>query len=130
MLFVWLFAMAASWANACVLRPENLSDHHVRGGLVAPHGSSPEAAADADGTHESDLSLQACASLCETEQSIVTKAQPAKADGAAELSALVAQVFAWWPAFTPGHAEVRWRPLAAAPPPGPPVVIAFLRLTI
>lgn len=130
MLFVWLFAVAVSWANACILKPESSSDHHARGGFVAPHGSSDEAAAGANGTHEPDSALQACASFCETEQNIVTKAQSAKTDGAAELPALVAQVFACWPAFTPGRAEVRWRPLVAPPPPGPPVAIAFLRLTI
>lgn len=130
MLFVWLFAVAASWANACILQPESSSDHHARRGFVVPHGSSDEAVAGANGTHKPDSALQACSSFCETEQSIVTKAQSAKADGTAELPALVAQVFACWPAFTPGRAEVRWRPLAAPPPPGPPVVIAFLRLTV
>jgi hypothetical protein len=130
MLFVWLFAVAASWANACILQPDSPSDHHARGGFVVPHGSSDEAAAGANGTHEPDPALQACSSFCETEQSIVTKAQSVKADVAAEQLALVAQVFACWPAFTPGQAEVRWRPLAAPPPPGPPVAIAFLRLTI
>ena len=130
MLFVWLFAVAASWANACILQPESPSDHHARSVLVVPHGSSHEAAADANGAHAPDPVLQACASFCETEQNIVTKAKSTKADGAAELSALVAHVVACWPAFTPDRAEVRWRPLAAPPPPGPPVVIAFLRLTI
>lgn len=129
MLFVWLFAVAASWAHACILQAERPSDRHGRGDFVASHGSSHEAAG-AKGTHEPDAALQACASFCETEQNIVTKAQSAKTDGAADLPALVAQVFAWWPAFTPGRAEVRWRPLAAPPPPGPPVAIAFLRLTI
>lgn len=130
MLFVWLFAVAASWANACILQPESPGDHHARGGFVVPHGSSDEATAGANGTHEPEPALQACSSFCETEQNIVTKAQSAKADGAAEQPALVARVFACWPGFTPGRAEVRWRPLAAPTPPGPPVAIAFLRLTI
>jgi len=130
MLFVWLFAVATSWAHACVLQPERPSDHHARGDFVTPHGLSHEAAADGNGTLETDPALQACASFCDTEQNIVTKAQSTKTDGAAELPALVAQVFVCWPAFTPGRAEVRWRPLAAPPPPGPPVAIAFLRLTI
>jgi hypothetical protein len=130
MLFVWLFAVAASWANACILLPESSSDHHARGGFIVPHGSSDEDTAGASGPHEADPVLQACASFCETEQNIVTKAQSAKADGAAEQAALVARVFACWPAFMPGQAEVRWRALAAPPPPGPPVAIAFLRLTI
>lgn len=130
MLFVWLFAVAASWANACILQPESPGDHHGRSGFVAPHGSSHEAAADAPGTHDPGPAAQACASFCETEQNIVAKAQSSKADGAAEQSALVAQVVACWPAFVPGRAEVRSHRLAAPPPSGPPVVIAFLRLTI
>ena len=130
MLFVWLFAVVASWANACILKPESSVDHHQRSGLVAPHGAVHEAAADASAAQEPDPAQQACASFCDTEQSIVTKARTAKGDGAAEPPALVAQVFASWPAFTPGRTALRWRPLAAPPPPGPPVAIAFLRLTI
>lgn len=130
MLFVWLFAVVASWANACILQSESSSGHHARRGFVVPHGSSHEAAAGANGTHEPDPALRACSSFCETERNIVTKAQSAKADGAAEQPALGAQVFACWPAFTPGRTEVLWRPLATPPPPGPSVAIAFLRLTI
>jgi hypothetical protein len=135
MLFVWLFAVVASWAHACILQPERSREHHVRSGLVAPPGLSHDANVDAGGSHLPDSHLpdpaqQACASFCDTEQSIVTKAQPAKGDGCAEPSALVALDVACWPAFTRGRAEVRWRPLAAPPPPGPPVAIAFLRLTI
>jgi hypothetical protein len=130
MLFVWLFAVAASWANACILLPASPGDHHAPSAFLAPQGSIHEAAADASGTHAPDPAMQACASFCGTEQNIVTKAQSTKADGTAEPSALVAQVLARWPAFTPARAEVRWRPLAAAPPLGPAVVIAFLRLTI
>lgn len=130
MLFVWLFAVAASWANACILQPESPGDHHARSGFVAPHDSSHQAVGDANAAHEPDPAEQACASFCEIEQKLVTKAQSTKADGAAEQSALVAQVVACRPAFTPGRTEVRWRPRAAPPPPGPPVVIAFLRLTI
>lgn len=130
MLFVWLFAVVASWANACILQPESWSGHHARGDFVVPHDSTHEAVAGANGTHEPDPALQACSSFCEAEQNIVTKAQSAKADGAAEQPALVAQVFACWPAFMHGRAEVLWRPLATPPAPGPSVVIAFLRLTI
>lgn len=131
MLFVWLFAVVASWANACILQPERSRDHRDRSAVVAPPaGPSPDVAADARGTHESDPARQACASFCETEQSIVTKTQPGKGDGCLESSALVPLDVACWSAFTPGHAEVRWRPLAAPPPPGPPVAIAFLRLTL
>jgi hypothetical protein len=131
MLFAWLFALSASWANACVLQPGFSGDHHELGRVVAPHGGpTHEINAGADESHESDPALQACVSFCDTEQNIVTKAQPTKGDGSAEPSTVVVQVVASWPAFAPGHAEFRWRPLAAPSPPGPPVAIAFLRLTI
>ncbi len=131
MLFVWLFALAASWANACLLQPERPSDHPQPSGLVAAHGTGHEAAVGAgSGTHETAPDQQACASFCDTEQTIVTQAQPAKGDGVAEQSALVAHVVSHWLAFAPERPEVRWRPLAAPPPPGPPVAIAFLRLTL
>lgn len=132
MLFVWLFAVAASWAHACILQPEPSSEHQARGGLASPNSSSHDAASDAHGEHDPDLALQACASFCDTEQNIVTKAQSAKADSALEQSALAVPVFACSrPAFTDGPAEVHWRSLAAAaPPPGKPAAIAFLRLTI
>lgn len=130
MLFVWLFALVASWANACILQPGRSGDHHEPSGLVAPRAVGHEAAAGAIASHEPDAAQQACASFCDTEQSIVTKAQGAKADGVAEPSAAVAQVVAAWSAFTPGRAGARWRPLATPPPPRPPVAIAFLRLTL
>lgn len=130
MLLVWLFAVVASWANACILQPESSRDHHARSGVVAARATGHEAAADASGSHEPDPAQQACASFCDTEQSLVTKAQTAKGEGASEPSAPVAQVVASWPAVVLARAELRWRPLAAPPPPGPPVVIAFLRLTI
>lgn len=128
MLFVWLFVVAASSAHACMVQPGGPIDHHARGVVVVSLDSGHEA--DANGTHGPDLALQACASFCETGQNTVTKVESTKADDAGELPGLVAQVFVCWPAFTPGWTEVRWRPLAAPPPPGPPVVIAFLRLTI
>jgi hypothetical protein len=130
MLFVWLFAVAASWANACILQPEGSGEHPVRNGLTVLHDPGHAHDAGAGEPHESDPALQACVNFCDTGQSIVAKAQPAKGDSSADPSALFVQVVATWPAFTPGEAEVRWHPPAAPPPPGPPVAIAFLRLTL
>lgn len=130
MLVAWLFAVAASLANACILQPERSGDHDERSGLVMPHGPGHGSGTGAGGSHDSDPALQVCVSFCDAEQNIVTKVQPAKGDSSHEPSSGAGQVVANWPAFTPGHAEIRWRPLAAPPPPGPPVAIAFLRLTI
>lgn len=132
MLFIWLFALIASWANACMLQPSGPAayEHHQRGSLAADHGSFHERAVDASGEPETDPAQEACASFCDTGQSVVAKAQPAKGESSADPSAIVARGFACWPAFTPGQAEVGWHPPAAPTPPGPPVAIAFLRLTL
>lgn len=72
---------------------------------------------------------QPCAIVCETEQSVVAKAKTVKADGNADAGMPLVGGREAWPAFTPGRIAPRWRPLAAPPPPGPPVSIVFLRLT-
>lgn len=132
MLFVWLFATAMSWANACLLQPATataaLPEHHQRIDVRGHGGADHHAAAEAGATDEPDPARQACASFCETEQSIVAKTQPSKGDGGADVGVPLPAVREGWPAFTPGRTGPRWRPLAAAPP-GPPVAIAFLRLT-
>lgn len=134
MLFVWLFATVASWAHACLLQPSAATaaptEHHPRIGARAHGGADHDAAAEAGATDEPDPARQACASFCETEQSIVAKAQPSKGDGGADAAVPLPAVHEGWPAFTPGRTEPRWRPLAAPPPPGPPVAIAFLRLAL
>ncbi|MDP3136871.1 MAG: hypothetical protein Q8N17_11145 [Burkholderiaceae bacterium] len=134
MLFVWLFAVVASWANACVLEPRGSAKssrvHGERNDPPAQRESAHEGAAGTRGELPGDAALQACASFCDTGQNIVAKAQPGKSDGIAEQVALVAVVSAGWPAFTPRRADAHWRPIAAPPPPRLPVFIAFLRLTI
>jgi hypothetical protein len=133
MLWVWLFALVASWANACILQPSGVATdargHPARSHPAAQHVSVHEGTGNASGPHQPDPAQEACASFCDTERSIVAKVQPAKGDGAADPLALVAPLIAPWPTAAPGRAHARWRPLTAPPPPGPPLVIAFLRLT-
>lgn len=133
LLWVWLFATVASWAHACLLRPRAataaLPEHHQPIDARTHGGAGHGAAAEAGATDESDPGRQACASFCETEGSIVAKAQPSKGDGGADAGVPLPGVRESRAAFTPGRTGPRWRPLAAAPPPGPPVAIAFLRLT-
>jgi hypothetical protein len=130
MLLGWLFALAASWANACVPQPERSGHHPQRSGFVAPQGAGHEAAAGAGGVLQLDPAQLACASFCDTDLTIATKGQTAKGDGASQPMQWVASVNASWLVFMPARAEVRWRPRAASLPPGPPVAIAFLRLTL
>lgn len=134
MLLIWLFATFASWANACLVQPSaatvHAREHHQRPGTSVHTGGDPHAAVPAGGTDEPDPARQACASFCESEKSVVAKAQPSKGDAGADPAVPLPAVYEGWPAFTPGRTEPRWRPLAAPPPPGPPVAIAFLRLTL
>lgn len=132
MLFFWLFATFASWANACLVQPsaaaEGRSEHHLRidaGADVRAHHGPTETGAEDD----RDAGLQSCISFCELEQSIVAKAQPTKADGNADFGMPPPAGLGSWPAQAPDRAEPRWRPRAAPPRPGVPVTIAFLRLT-
>jgi len=132
MLFLWLFATFASWANACLVQApaaaEGQAEHHLRidaGADVLAH----HAATDAAGADDHDAAMQSCISFCELEQSIVAKAQPTKADAGAD-PGMPPPGLGSWPTQTPDRVEPRWRPRAAPPPPGLPVSIAFLRLTL
>jgi hypothetical protein len=133
MLFVWLSAVFVSWANACLVQPSAASadarSQHVQTGVEAGHGVAHDAAG-AGRAPGSDPTQQVCASFCETEQRIVAKAQPSKSDAGADAVVLPLAAVDGWPALVSGRAEPRWRPLAAPLPPGPPVAIAFLRLTL
>jgi hypothetical protein len=133
LLFVWLFAVFASWANACLVRPvvqaaraggqhglAHAASSHADAHLPAAHGAS----------HDPDPAQEVCADFCDTGQSVVANPQPSKGDGTAEPVLFPPPTHAAWPAFSAGPHDRPWRPLAAPPPPGLPVAIAFLRLTL
>ena len=124
MLLVWLFAIVASWANACVLEPRSgrahpAADHAEVLAMGTGHASS-------DDDH-GDPGRTACLDLCDDEQSTIPKA------GTVSVPDLVATPMiasAQWSLAVIGATSPRERPLAAAPPPERPVAIRFLRLTI
>ena len=130
MLFVWLFAAFASWANACLVQPADRAatarGHHAPAGAGA---LAPHVPAEAGAAQGSDPAQEVCAEVCAGGQSLVATPQSAKGEGAADATLWPATAVVAWPAFTAGRSVPRWRPLAAPPPPGPSVVIAFLRLT-
>lgn len=134
MLLAWCFAIAAGWANACLLRaqepashvhgaghaPANgaalLADTHVEGGAaIAAHEDGPEGADDL------------CLSFCEQEQGTIPKLKAVSFDDFGVEPALLP--WAPWPAPPGGHLSCG-RSRAWPPPPGPPVAIRFLRLTL
>lgn len=133
LLFVWLFAVFASWANACLVRPvvqaASAGGHHGLAHAGARHAEAPLPAADG-AAHDPDPAQEVCADFCDTGQSVVENRQPSKGEGAADPVLLPPLAHAAWPVFSAGPLDRPWRPLAAPPPPGLPVVIAFLRLTL
>lgn len=125
-LFAWLFAVMASLANACVLSGDERSQ-----GLEYPHSTGVDSHArqlsHAGEHHGSSPAEEACKGFCDLEQSAVLKAP---SSGALDLATPpLSKIDIWSTLPTPASVRVA---LAAygEPPPGPPVAIRFLRLTI
>ena len=129
MLFVWLFAIAAGWANACLVQARPASHGHEG----APGSSGRlallvSAAGDAT-VHPGDhgAAADACLSFCDSEQGAIPKLKlPVLEDPDVEHAAPAWMALAWSVERRPARAG---RP-AAQPPPDPPVAIRFLRLTL
>ena len=134
MLVAWLLATLASWANACLVQPSaeagSTRGHPERVSAYDHPGADHHAAAQTRAPSESDPARQVCASFCDMEQNIVAKGQPSKGDGAADAALAPPVAFTAWPSLTLRRTEPRWRLRAEPPPPGLPVAIAFLRLTL
>lgn len=129
MLFVWLFALLVAWTNACVSQP--LSPFTHAWGHHDPAGFEANVAADADGTHGSELIQHVCAVFCDTDQRLASKAVASDDDGNADFAIVGAAAFdGWWSLVTEPAEPHHWQPSAALLPPGPSVAIAFLRLTL
>lgn len=133
LLLVWLFAVVVSWANACLVRPVAQAGpaggHHGLAHAGASHADAHLRAAD--GTpHDPDPAQEICSDFCDTGQSVVANPQPSKGEGAAAPVLVPPLAHAAWPVFSAGPLDRPWHPLAAPPPPGPPVALAFMRLTL
>ena len=119
MAFVWLFGFAVAFANACSL-------HHAPAAAPSMLHDDCAHAAGLDGAEDTDACQPACKGLCENGQNAVAKTKSVDVSSAAQLVAM------------PGASSVHpasgaaqpWCAIAPLPPPGPPVAILFLRLTI
>lgn len=133
MLVVWCFALASSWANACLLQDRaslHEAVHHDTARLLAPQAGEspvPAHAHGAPGHDDADGPRAICQSVCDDEQATLPKVvAPAMPDlGPPGLVPAEPWSFCAAEAQFPGGC-----PQAAAPPPEAPVVIRFLRLTI
>lgn len=111
LLAAWLFAMGTGWVNACVLQ-ERPAVLHV-----------PEAAEQ----HDPADAAAGCLHFCDDADSAVPKSQPPGADaGDLPLPPAMPSLSGWISdslALPQPRAAAEW-------PPGPPLVLRFLRLTL
>ncbi len=124
MLFVWLFAIVASWANACMLESGGESARGTPAHAAALSAGNAYTHGD---SHPEDPGRMACLDLCDEEQNTIPKYGTSEVSG--QMAAAMIESPFWSRAiFESGFP--RQRPLAAAPPPQRPVYIRFLRLAI
>jgi hypothetical protein len=126
MLVVWLFALVAGWANACLLQSRSqlppIAHEHpaitaaTTGPSVDHHGNAGEAAGKS-----------ACLHLCDDNQCTIPKYDT---PAAADLVAAPMLASTLWSFSVVDTPLPRAQSLAAALPPERPVAIRFLRLTI
>lgn len=128
LLWVWLFGLAAGWANACVVQAR-----------AAAHGHEPahestgvwpgQAALSFPATphHPTDAALEACLSFCDSGQDAIAKP---KLPGPVDVEASVAAAVGAWVSRSLAPSDAHTRALAPPAPPGPPLAIRFLRLTL
>lgn len=132
MLAVWLFALASSWVNACVLESRSGLHHdgHLGSALEVLHADAgvPVAAADEGlADHDGHGPRALCQSVCDDEQTTLPKVVAPAVPDLGPPGIVPTEPWSFCAAqaqFSSGC------PKAAAPPPEAPVAIRFLRLTI
>ena len=138
MLMAWLFALVAGVVNACVLQVK-VTDHHQghqpmhsASTVIETHAHPPvlpqiglPAPAD-DPSSNADSGKAQCKSLCDSEAAAAAAKQQGQA--ATDLAQGPEHVLAFTP-YLPLLATAK-QSFDDRPPPGAPMVIRFLRLTI
>ena len=139
-LVVWVFALMAAVANACLLQVKEPGDHHWQAPSQASAGKVIESHAflaethhdEALGTHaeasvDADASKEPCKNFCDAETS--TTAAKQEAHDAVALGYASLHVGACAPYLAP--VAVAKQSFDDRPPPhSSPIAIRFLRLTI
>lgn len=149
MLAVWLFALLAGVVNACVLQVKVPAHHQGQvpmfsaNTVIEPHAhlsvlpqstalvpadvTSSDAGADANADAGADSGKAQCKSVCDVEASTAAaKQQGHDATDLAQASMPVLVAVPYLPLLATAKQSFDDRP----PPPGVPMVIRFLRLTI
>ncbi len=124
LLFIWPFAIVATWANACLLETRGDHARETLARVAAVASSAADAASDAD---HGDTDLAACLDRCDDGQRGIPKNTVTSAP---DLVATTMMACAPWSFAAIEPTVLHEHRLAVAPPPERPVAIRFLRLTI
>lgn len=124
-LLVWLFALGASVANACLLTPGGSE------GLPAALVSHQKAHGHGEGATpvhhpQDDDGLLGCLKFCDDGASLLTKSSPQAPD----LDHPFALAQPAWQLASPGADSGLRRSMHRPAPTGPPIAIRLLRLTL
>lgn len=139
-LFVWLFALVAGVANACLIHPGAPGEMGSRSSRADTLDASPLRSAKRhvehvrhhadhvrdDGGPANDADKAGCLKFCADEPTALTKSKTAQAD----VSGPVFVTSVQWQMAAPVAAVSQWPPLDRPATVGPPLFIRLLRLTI
>jgi hypothetical protein len=131
MAFIWLFSLAVSVANACVVPA--LPDHAAGSPSQqwAPQVAGQAPASGVAAVHDSqerDSCAQACKSFCDSERTTVAKTKSPSIPDLSDTASSVGDARGSQMAAA-AHAAATWQ-LAAAPPRKLTLAIQYLRLTL
>lgn len=130
-LLVWLFALAAGWANACVLRNNHAHLHGSRDDATllapAPHLSPGHVGLDSDHPGSGDAAKRSCLKVCDDgAQTIVKSASPVDL---MDIAMAPPTILSW--SARRFEAVLVWTwPELSAPSPGLPLRTRYSRLAL
>ncbi len=130
MSFIWLFSLAVSTANACILSASRAATSLAAHVAASPALAAPGAIAAHDIGQEPGACPAACKSFCDSERSTVAKTKNAEAPDLSDMAPCPVATRAWRLRVAPcADEEAAWW-LAAAPPRQLAPAIQYLRLTL
>lgn len=124
LLLIWLLAVVASWANACVLDPIAGHANQAAESAGLLHEAAPHASG---GEHHGDAGHAACLERCDGERRVIPKTSAAAVP---DLVAVPLFAIVQWSPVVQAASPMHKAAPTAAPPPERPVAIHFSRLTI
>jgi hypothetical protein len=130
-LLAWLFAMAAGWANGCLLQERGTHGHGPSDAgsptAEAPHVSPGHVGVDADHAEHADPGKNACLKACGDDNPSVVKLASSLDLTDAVMAPAVALV--WSASLAAVDRDIAWQALPA-PRQGVPLRTRFARLAL